>query len=567
MKPVMFTSIAPANIGHQLSCLESWLPHVAGIVSVNHASEKRQLGTLPGWIENHLYEEAGIASLHVPLQRIGAAMQQRMAPDDPVILTNSDIHLEGELTTRVPEDGLSFQSRIDLGPKPGARSLYDEGFDLFCFRAGQSDLLPGPEFKLGLPWWDFFLPINFLRQGRPVRRLSPGSVCHRAHPQNWDMEAFVRVGNAFMQTLFPHCAKPTYDRRQLLQLCGKMRALLVSGPHGQLLAPAALRALNADLEHWHRRAVAGQLPRRLNIGQALRNRRRYRFRCRDGRILPVYVKRPVIPRRSTSTFVFGMHRGGSTILHRLTQDLVSHGRILDADVPGQMDVLGHHFFEVEQDLDGLFEQPGYCFRGFRTFPRWLRHSEGFNSGSKFLLIRDPRDMLVSMYFRWALDGPTPLLSGGNARETIAQTHHNSRLEEYVIRQAACVSAEIDNFIWMMDHQDSLQVMRYEDIVFDKDSLLTALCDLLGVSISPRRRRHLIDRYDVRPDREDAQTHIRKVTPGDHREKLSPQTIDELNRILARPLRLFGYAVDNPRGEAVHPRIQLPEPGSAAPQRS
>jgi hypothetical protein len=45
---------------------------------------------------------------------------------------------------------------------------------------------------------------------------------------------------------------------------------------------------------------------------------------------------------------------------------------------------------------------------------------------------------------------------------------------------------------------------------------------------------------VLPDAEQPTAFIRKVTPGDHREKLSPTIIEELNGVFADEMHLFGY---------------------------
>jgi hypothetical protein len=54
---------------------------------------------------------------------------------------------------------------------------------------------------------------------------------------------------------------------------------------------------------------------------------------------------------------------------------------------------------------------------------------------------------------------------------------------------------------------------------------------------------------VKPVGEDIRSHMRKVTPGDYREKLRPETIAELNRRFSEVLDALGYS--SPRYEAKH----------------
>jgi len=48
--------------------------------------------------------------------------------------------------------------------------------------------------------------------------------------------------------------------------------------------------------------------------------------------------------------------------------------------------------------------------------------------------------------------------------------------------------------------------------------------------------------DVRPATEEVGKHIRKGAPGDHREKLKPETIDALNAQFRDIGQRYGYAL-------------------------
>jgi hypothetical protein len=57
------------------------------------------------------------------------------------------------------------------------------------------------------------------------------------------------------------------------------------------------------------------------------------------------------------------------------------------------------------------------------------------------------------------------------------------------------------------------------------------------------RQKLLDAHEARrPKSEDIQKHLRKGMPGEHREKLLPDTVEKLNAIFERPLERFGYRV-------------------------
>ena len=51
---------------------------------------------------------------------------------------------------------------------------------------------------------------------------------------------------------------------------------------------------------------------------------------------------------------------------------------------------------------------------------------------------------------------------------------------------------------------------------------------------------IADLHDIQPGAENVGGHIRSVTPGNHTEKLRPDTIDRLNEILKEPAKRLGY---------------------------
>jgi hypothetical protein len=86
-----------------------------------------------------------------------------------------------------------------------------------------------------------------------------------------------------------------------------------------------------------------------------------------------------------------------------------------------------------------------------------------------------------------------------------------------------------------------RIFRYEDVIFDKPSWALDIASHFGWDISGTTCREIALRHDVRVTQEDPSNHIRNVRPGDHKDKLSPTTILELNRRLRPFLEAFRYA--------------------------
>jgi hypothetical protein len=91
---------------------------------------------------------------------------------------------------------------------------------------------------------------------------------------------------------------------------------------------------------------------------------------------------------------------------------------------------------------------------------------------------------------------------------------------------------------------SLVLLRhYEEIYFDKRTFLTDIFAHFGVSVPIEVIEKVAAQNDIRPAKEDISKHIRKGTPGDHREKLRYETIAKLNNIFRDICRFYGYDLD------------------------
>ncbi|MDX2260002.1 MAG: hypothetical protein NW205_13940 [Hyphomicrobiaceae bacterium] len=190
----IFTSIAPRNVEAQLEALATWRGFAERIVTVNERREAPLLGDLPDWIDRHAFDDdIPYPRLYVRLAKLAEAM--RAAPTDRAVFINSDISLAApdELRQAIDSDdsGLLFASRTDTDEAGAPISVYTDGFDFFCFRPEHAGHMGHPQMFIGLPWWDFLVPLEFVRHGLVATRLPGHLIHHRQHPQKWDRAAFL----------------------------------------------------------------------------------------------------------------------------------------------------------------------------------------------------------------------------------------------------------------------------------------------------------------------------------------------------------------------------------------
>ena len=128
--------------------------------------------------------------------------------------------------------GLAAGCRVDVGPDaPGqprpASSYYDVGFDLCAVDTAYADRPELEGFWLGLPWWDYALPLAVARAGGMPRFCAAPVLVHTAHGAAWSHRAFLALGRRFAGRFWPGMEE------ELLGGCGPVAD---AGPEGCLAA-------------------------------------------------------------------------------------------------------------------------------------------------------------------------------------------------------------------------------------------------------------------------------------------------------------------------------------------
>jgi len=240
-------------------------------------------------------------------------------------------------------------------------------------------------------------------------------------------------------------------------------------------------------------------------------------------------------------FVFGVRKSGSSILNSMLGAVARINGIQYVDVAGKLFERGLTVAEWQNDAAmARILYPGNLYGGYRNFPAGLRGADIFVRSRKVLLVRDPRDALVSEYFSNAYSHSIP--AEGEARQDMLSRRAvalGSAIEDYVLRMAPALKRTLAEYT-CLGRDDRLLTFRYEDVITRKDKLLTDICAFFGWTLSDQQLRQILGWADVIPTEERPTEFVRKVTPGDHIEKLSAETIDRLDRLLSEEMTYYGY---------------------------
>lgn len=243
-------------------------------------------------------------------------------------------------------------------------------------------------------------------------------------------------------------------------------------------------------------------------------------------------------------FALGVRKSGSTLLHKIITFLAARNGVNAVDLPGtffRKGLVVSHWQDLK--VDALI-QPGNIYTGFRAFPPALATAPGFQQGLKIYMFRDPRDALVSQYFSdaYSHDIPTEKESVGPGREIFLKKREAARqtdIEDYVMKHARALSNTLERYEPLLADPNCL-VLRYEDYVFQKRRLVHKVLKHFGWTLMPGQVDTLMEMVDQVPQSEDKMKFVRKAVPGDHREKLTPETIKRLNNQLKTVLQTYDY---------------------------
>jgi hypothetical protein len=244
------------------------------------------------------------------------------------------------------------------------------------------------------------------------------------------------------------------------------------------------------------------------------------------------------PSDRKSFFAFSLPKAGSTLLMNVLKEICQICQHSIIDLPTHIFTLGIQTPFLSEDVNQLWKPEGYAYIGFRI----LFDSFDFDLSStkNIFLIRDPRDMLVSLYFSLRYSHVIPV-NRDRAHPLHKQREDLSIVEinEAILNLAPALKNNFKSYISRLP-VNSTRIYKYEDIIFNKFAWAVDMLDFLQISVKPAQLRQIIRKHDIQPKKENQHVHIRQVTPGNHKKHLTDATIQKLNNIFAAELAYFGY---------------------------
>jgi sulfotransferase family protein len=231
-------------------------------------------------------------------------------------------------------------------------------------------------------------------------------------------------------------------------------------------------------------------------------------------------------------------KSGSVMLDGVLRDLCAAAGRAYVRLESGLFAQGLHLNEFAAAAASLIAPRGFVFGVFRTYLPALRNHSALK---KIILIRDPRDVAVSWYY--SIRNSHALPKTGEARAELLQGR--SAFQETELN-AALLDGNFDVLFEILEQIAGLitlpntVIYRYEDIVFDKPRWVRSLAANLAVQVPGSAADAIAKKFDIFPESENPDRHIRKVTPGDYKEKLWPEAITYVEQKYQGLLRSLSY---------------------------
>lgn len=189
----VFTTINPyGNYEAQNEALLSWSKFY-DVYSVNQTDEieiAKEKFPYVNFIETdqiYNYNNKKLVKLSGILDAI-----KKVGSDDVAII-NSDIILSNKIKYKKLNNDLIIATRWEISDSKESYP-FNNGYDLFIFNYKNIDLFYNQNYVIGMPWWDFYIPVIAIKLGLNVYHIKNKLILHRTHETNYDHDSWVKFG-------------------------------------------------------------------------------------------------------------------------------------------------------------------------------------------------------------------------------------------------------------------------------------------------------------------------------------------------------------------------------------
>jgi hypothetical protein len=193
----------------------------------------------------------------------------------------------------------------------------------------------------------------------------------------------------------------------------------------------------------------------------------------------------------------------------------------------------------------IFRPRGFLYSAFGGMVRGIKELAEYKV---ILMVRDPRDVLVSWYYSLAYSHSIPPQTSNRHREYLENRIKARELtvDQHVLEGAERVYSILETYRKeLLEPYPHVVLTSYEEMTADYQAWLKKLLKACDLEISSDFFRELVEENrQLQPSTEDKHEHIRKGRPGDYLDKLQPETIQKLNQKFEPVLESYARVLNN-----------------------
>lgn len=194
----------------------------------------------------------------------------------------------------------------------------------------------------------------------------------------------------------------------------------------------------------------------------------------------------------------------------------------------------------KQQFKSLFQPMGYCYGPIRETEWPLPDLSQYRT---LLMLRDPRDVLTSLYFSVAYSHTVVDNQIGEKLLKNREAAQVKSIDSWVIEHASTFLNRYEFYCEHLLPSPDVCFLKYEQMVTDFSGWFEALNQFLALAdVSKPLQAKILQEanFDVE---ENVNAHKRQVQPGDHKRKLQPDTIVQLDSMFESVLVALNYEIE------------------------
>jgi hypothetical protein len=208
---ILATSIVPdRDAALHRAAIASWRAAGCTVISVNGATEAAKVRAeypdvtvITAATTAERFAHKPVPYIHDLLKALRNACGDTPLNQCTVGIINADIYFRNvpdlaQTLRREAAGALILGPRIDVDAsasftafRPTGDEIYSVGYDYFFMSGDLLDDFADSPFCMGMPFWDYWMPLAALLQGRPLKALNSPVALHVTHDTRWDDSVYL----------------------------------------------------------------------------------------------------------------------------------------------------------------------------------------------------------------------------------------------------------------------------------------------------------------------------------------------------------------------------------------